>query len=149
MEIPKAINAKNPTEKFLWTEKLCHFYSKSPILANFWPFLTQKSALWPKIKRFDPNFLHSPLQYHETWKVNENKNKVIVKNFSGWHFLKLAGHYGPPLSFIGLIKNTQIRTVYMTTQNRENSWYLPQGWMYVCMVYGGREEYIRKSFLFK
>ena len=61
-EISKPIIAKKTlVKKFRGSEK-SHFCWKLLILSKFWPF-------WPK----NESVFHSPMQYHETWKVNKLK----------------------------------------------------------------------------
>ena len=70
-------------------------FPKIPNLGHFSAFPTQNKAVSPKTKCFT-KVLHPPLQYHETWKANENKIKLILKKILQWHFLNSAGNYAPP-----------------------------------------------------
>ena len=85
------IFAKNPTEKFLGAQKKGRILAKMLKIGHFGPFLTQKTALVQKIGAFAPIFLHYPMCYHDTRKVNHFRGHFDINNFSVQHDLIPGG----------------------------------------------------------
>ena len=105
---PKWFLQKTLLKNFQRPRKFAQFWEKCrfwPILANSGPFLVQKRLLRPKIKLFDPNFLHPPnvVSWHRKSQLIKNSthsekfSSTVIFNFGMFPYAP-----PPPLYCIGL-----------------------------------------------